>query len=263
MHGTPGCRLDRPSREGGLQEAEVRAITYDRPGYGASGRRRGRCVADCVGDVQAIADSLSLGEFAVVGSSGGGPHALAVAAGLPERVTRVQCHVGLAPYSAESLDWTAGMDPENVNEINWALAGEDRLFVELGREAAAAQARVAIDPASVLEGYDLPEVDLAVLRDPEVQRVTRDAMAEMFAHGASGWVDDDLSFVSAWGFDIGAITVPVEVQFGASDVLVPASHGYWLVNHLPSATAVVETGKGHMTHPDHEIEHLRRAAFGD
>jgi pimeloyl-ACP methyl ester carboxylesterase len=218
-------------------------------------------VADCAGDVRLIADALGLDDFAVVGRSGGGPHALAVAAGLPDRVTRAQCHVGLAPYPADGLDWASGMDPENVKEINWALEGEDRLFVELEREEAAAQARVAVDPAGFLEGFDLPESDLALLQDPEVQQVMREAMAEMFVlNGVSGWVDDDLSFVTPWGFDLDAITVPIEVRFGESDVLVPASHGHWLVDHVPGATAEVETGKGHLGHPDEMVEHLRRAA---
>jgi pimeloyl-ACP methyl ester carboxylesterase len=262
MHGTPGCRLDRPERAKALRDVGVRVITYDRPGYGASDRRRGRCVADCAGDVQQIADALGIGQFAVVGSSGGGPHALAVAACLPDRVTRVQCHVGLAPYPAEGLDWTVGMDPKNVKEIKWALEGEEQLFIELEREAAAAQARVAVDPASLLEGFELPEADLAVLQDPEVQQVMLEAMDEMFAHGVSGWVDDDLSLVSPWGFDLGAIALPVEVRFGASDVLVPAAHGQWLVVHMPRAKAVIETGMGHLTHPDQMIDHLRRAAYG-
>jgi pimeloyl-ACP methyl ester carboxylesterase len=156
------------------------------------------------------------------------------------------------------------MDPENVKEINWALEGEERLFVELEREEAEAQARVAVDPASLLEGFDLPQSDLALLHDPEVQQVMVEAMAEMFVlNGVSGWVDDDLSFVAPWGFDLGAIAVPTEVRFGEYDVLVPASHGHWLVDHVPGAIAEVETGKGHLGQPAEMVEHLRRAAFGD
>jgi len=151
-----------------------------------------------------------------------------------------------------------------LKEIDWALEGEDRLFVELAREEVEAQARVAADPASLLQGFELPESDLALLQDPEVQQVIVEAMAEMFVlNGVSGWVDDDLSFVAAWGFDLGAITVPVEVRFGEYDVLVPASHGHWLVDHVPGAIAVVETGKGHLAQPAEMVEHVRRAAFED
>src|SRR5207248_84921 len=93
----PGSRFARFFDEGVYVELGTRVITYDRPGYGGSDRHRGRRVADCVADVAAIAEQLELERFAVAGGSVGGPHCLAVAAGLPERVTRASCAVGLAP----------------------------------------------------------------------------------------------------------------------------------------------------------------------
>src|SRR5436309_14672066 len=124
LHGTPGCRLSGrhpdPSR---VSAAGLRVVSYDRPGYGRSTRQSGRRVVDCVGDVAAIADDLGIERFVVRGGSGGGPHALAVAARLPDRVTRVACVVGVAPYDAEDCDWFAGMDRVYVREAGWALPG--------------------------------------------------------------------------------------------------------------------------------------------
>src|SRR5947209_5210464 len=111
LHGTPGSRFGRPPLEGAVRELGVRMITYDRPGYGGSTRHPGRRVVDCVGDVAAIADALGIGRFAVTGGSGGGPHCLAVAARLPDRVLRARCIVGVAPFRAQGLDFYAGMDP--------------------------------------------------------------------------------------------------------------------------------------------------------
>jgi pimeloyl-ACP methyl ester carboxylesterase len=79
LHGSPGSRYLHP-REFDFTKWGARMLTYDRPGYGRSDRRPGRLVADAAQDVRAIADHLSLAEFAVVGVSAGGPHALAVAA---------------------------------------------------------------------------------------------------------------------------------------------------------------------------------------
>ena len=84
-------------------------------------------VVDCVADIEAIVDALGVSRFAVTGRSGGGPHALAVAARLPDRVAVAECVVGLAPFDAADLDWTAGMDHENVTEFGWALQGEQVL----------------------------------------------------------------------------------------------------------------------------------------
>ncbi len=86
LHGTFGSRLAHRPEDALLCEAGIRAITYDRPGYGLSDRVAGRTVADCAADVATIADALAIPRFAVSGTSGGAPHALAVAAGLPDRV---------------------------------------------------------------------------------------------------------------------------------------------------------------------------------
>jgi pimeloyl-ACP methyl ester carboxylesterase len=97
MHGTPGSRVAPLPRSMVLHGLGVRLITFDRPGYGYSDRLEFRQVADVVPDVEAIADELGIEQFAVLGRSGGGPHALACAALLPDRVTRAGILVSLAP----------------------------------------------------------------------------------------------------------------------------------------------------------------------
>jgi pimeloyl-ACP methyl ester carboxylesterase len=54
-------------------------VGYSRPGYGKSGRREGRTVADCVADVDAVAEAFEFDRVYVLGHSGGGAHALACA----------------------------------------------------------------------------------------------------------------------------------------------------------------------------------------
>jgi pimeloyl-ACP methyl ester carboxylesterase len=149
LHGTPSSRFARHYDENDYVECGARVITYDRPGYGGSDRHRGRSVVDCAGDVAAIADTLGIEKFAVTGASGGGPHALAVAARFPERVTRAACAVSPAPYDA-GFDWFTGMDPLNIREVEWALQGEEVLAPELEREAAEMLERTAADPSKVL-----------------------------------------------------------------------------------------------------------------
>ncbi len=261
LHGTPGCRLSGrhpdPSR---VSAAGLRVVSYDRPGYGRSGRHPARRVVDCVSDVAAIADELEIERFAVSGGSGGGPHALAVGARLPERVTRVGCDVGVAPYDAAGLDWLAGMDPSNVREVGWALAGEATLAAELEREAERAIDRVDADPAAMLSDFELSPSDRAVLEDPGVRETLRASTREMFSNGIWGWVDDDLALISPWGFDVAELRVPVEIRYGATDVLVPAAHGEWLVAHIPHAAVTIDQHGGHLSTPDQRLERLRALA---
>ena len=261
LHGTPGCRLSgRHPDESRVVDAGLRIVTYDRPGYGQSARHKGRRVIDCVADVATIADELGIERFAVKGGSGGGPHALAVGARLAERVTRVGCDVGVAPYDADDIDWLAGMDPANVTEFRWALAGEQTLVSELEQQAEQTVAKVEVDPSTVLDQFELSAADRAVLEDPRVQRSLRASIRESFANGVWGWVDDDLAFTQPWGFNVSELEVPVEISYGETDVLVPAGHGKWLSAHIPHATVKVDGEGGHLSTPDEHLERLRELA---
>jgi pimeloyl-ACP methyl ester carboxylesterase len=153
------------------------------------------------------------------------------------------------------------MDPENVKEFGWTLDGEAVLHRELTREAADMVARVAQDPTRLLgDDWELAEADQAVLADPLVQQVNREAVPESVATGVWGWVDDDLAFVRPWGFELADIIVPVEIRYGLADVLVPAGHGRWLGENVPGASVAVETGAGHLADPPTVLALLRSLA---
>lgn len=257
LHGTPGSRLGRHPDEAAVRAAGLRVITYDRPGYGASDRHRGRRVVDCVADVAAIADALGIDRFFVAGGSGGGPHTLAVAARLGDRVRAAQCDVSGAPYDAPDLDFLAGMDAENQREFGWALDGEETLHRELERDAAQTLARIDQDPSKVLsDDWELAASDRAVLARPDMQQMFGDMAREAFRPGVWGWVDDDLAFVSPWGFDLTEIEVPVVVRYGEKDVLVPATHGAWLAAHVPNARVVISSDAGHLSSPEDRLAQL-------
>src|SRR6185437_15709169 len=87
----------------------IRLMSYDRPSYGGSSAQPGREVAGAAADVAVVADRLGIDRFATLGTSGGGPSALACAALLPHRVVAAACLAGPAPFQPAGLDWFAGM----------------------------------------------------------------------------------------------------------------------------------------------------------
>ena len=249
LHGTPGSRFAGQGDASVYADVGARLITYDRPGYGGSDRSRGRRVVDCVADVAAIADSLGIERFGVTGGSWGGPHSLAVAARLPERVTRAACVVGVAPFDMPGFDWFAGMDAVNIEEIRWALEGEDVLARELDRMTTAWLKRLADDPSKAGE-VEFSEADRAVMANPERQEMVRRMLNEAFRQGVWGYVDDALCLIQPWGFDVAEIRVPTRIDYGLTDVLVPHQHGEWLAHNVPNAEVVIDEQGGHFSAPD-------------
>jgi pimeloyl-ACP methyl ester carboxylesterase len=191
-----------------------------------------------------IADALGVDRFAASGGSGGGPHVLACAALLPDRVIRCQAVVSVAPYAVDDLDWLAGMTEGNAIEFRAALEGEPAIRAIAEREAKETLDRVAAGRADVLgDAYEVSEADRAQMEKHQ-ERIAAQ-MRSAVAHGVDGWVDDDIAFTRPWGFDVGDVSVPVYLQYGRDDTLVPAAHGDWLTKHMRTAKVLVLEA-GHM-----------------
>jgi pimeloyl-ACP methyl ester carboxylesterase len=246
-NGTPAGLLAAPAIAAAAAERDLRLVLYARPGYEGSTPDPGRRVRAAAADLAAVLDGLGAGEFVTVGWSGGGPHALACAALLPGRCLAAASMAGAAPYHAEGLDWWHGMASENLAEFQAALAGPEALngFLE-----PAARELASITGAGVAAGLG----DLASAADKAaVTGEFADYLAASFraavAGGIGGWRDDDLAFVTDWGFttaDAGA-GAPVAVWQGDQDMMVPWSHGQWLAAHIPGARAHLLPGEGHLT----------------
>ena len=256
LHGTPGCRLSRWPDDSLYAGAGVRYITTDRAGYGRSSRHRGRAVADEAADVEAVADALGLDRFSVVGGSGGGPHALACAARLGDRLDRVACQSSLAPLGAGGLtrdEWLIGMGEEIAVELAWAEAGEHVLTSELTRAQRLMEKRIEADPGALL-GDDANDIDVGFLERPETIEAFRRIIPEQAVHGVGGSLDDTLAFVQTWGFDLRDIRVAVLITFGTADTSCPVTHGRFLAAAVPGATVIETTGGGHFaTDPTKDI----------
>jgi len=241
MHGTPGSRSGPKPRASVLYRLGIRLISYDRPGYGGSDPLPGRSVADAAADVEVIANFLGINRFGVAGRSGGGPHALACAALLGQRVQCAAVLVGLAPWDAEDLNWFSGMTRLNVEEYDTA-----------GTDPAATRARLAEraelvrkDPESLLRLLQLTGPDLRIVNDVVIRRQLTCTYAEAVRTCGDGWIDDVLALRSQWRFDLSKIKVPVILWHGKDDVFSPVEHSYWLADRIHGAEISVQPGAAH------------------
>jgi pimeloyl-ACP methyl ester carboxylesterase len=205
----------------------VRLLGYARPSYGGSTPQPGRTVASAAADVAELAAALDLRRFAVLGYSGGGPHALACAARLPDRVAAVACLAGVAPYRDEP-DWYAGMRAP-------------------GGLQAAARGRVARAEYARTDEFD-PEIfvaaDWAALNG-DWAAVGADATLAGQA-GPDGLIDDDVALATAWGFELAEVTAPVLLVQGSLDRVIPAAHADALLHGLPRAELWLRPRDGHV-----------------
>ena len=181
----------------------------------------------------------------VVGHSGGGPHALACAALLPDRVLGTALIAGVARWEAEGLDFLEGTGAENHEEFGAALRGEAELAAYLAPFRDEILTMTGPQVAAMFRDL-VDDVDRAALTGEYAQFVA-DQMGEGQRESFAGWLDDDLSFTVPWGFELGSIRGQVHVWQGAHDRMVPFAHGQWLVAHLGNACAHLHPEHGHMS----------------
>ena len=206
----------------------LRLVSYGRPSYGGSSPQPGRSVADAAHDVEQLADALGLERFATLGASGGGPHALACAALLGERVSAVVCVGTLAPYT-EAFDWFAGM-----------VAPGGLRSARDGRTA-----RAAFAETDEFDQDSFTAADWAAL-ESRWAALGEDAMRAGQA-GVDGLVDDDVAFAKPWGFELAAVRSPVLLAHGLEDRVVPHTHAEHLLRALPHAELWLRRNDGHVS----------------
>jgi pimeloyl-ACP methyl ester carboxylesterase len=245
LHGTPGSVMLYGPHVSDASKRGIRLISYDRSGYGGSSPHPGRKVADAAKDVEAIADSLGLDHFAVWGISGGGPHALACAALRPNRVVAVASLASPAPYPSRGLDWLSGMGEDNVSEFKAAMAGPEQLSQLLEPQRAQLLKATPEEIAQLWESL-LPPADKAVLTG-KLGPFLASNLKKGLRTGYEGQRDDDLAFVSDWGFKPSDVSVPLLLWQGKHDKMVPLAHGQWLAEHIKGVEARLSPNDGHLT----------------
>jgi pimeloyl-ACP methyl ester carboxylesterase len=252
-HGTPSSRVegDLIVNDPTVAALGLRVIVPDRPGMGRSQPQPGRRIADWPNDVVDLVTALGLREFAVLGSSGGAPYAIACGALIPDRVRAIGVLGGVAPPDA----------PHFLN----SLGGPLRMMFRLGRSAPAVLRLLfrlnlrAIQRGGTRAGERMarmaPEPDRLLLQRPEVCGGFLDCFVEACRQGPAGPVEDVSLLARPWGVDLAAVKGPVLLWHGELDRNVPVTAGRYLASALPHCRATFYPGEAHLSVPlNHQEE---------
>jgi pimeloyl-ACP methyl ester carboxylesterase len=258
FHGFPNSRLNAATGDDAARRAGVRLIAFDRPGFGKSDYKKSRTIASWVDDVAAAGDQLGLDRFAVIGYSGGGPYAVACAAGMPQRVTATTLVSALAPLIAADAVRGFPLLTRLLIRLWRVLPWLTRPGIWLiGR-----QVRRNADKAIIGARSGAPPADAAVLARPEVRAAFARDLRESFRQGSRAAGDEFALYLKPWDVNEESITLQVRLWQGEADKVVPSSMGryhektirncravflpeqghYWLVDHWDEILAAVTTG---------------------
>ena len=244
FHGTPGSRLWSPDDfDPGMTTTEcgVRLITVDRPGYGASDPLPGRTLLGWANDVEQLLDELSIDRCPMVGVSGGGPHAMACAVRLPQRVARLGLVSSPSPVFHVPGVWDGlGQEWRDVLE----RAERDRFAIL--DEARARYGWLVTDPESAGNPANWPEVDRWLAEDPETRHALVSFVREAGRQGVDGLVWDELALTLPWGFTPGEVRVESWLWHGDRDSIVDRVEFDILCREIAGSHCALYAGEGHM-----------------
>lgn len=241
MHGAPACRVGWKGTVRIAEESGVRLVVPDRPGCGRSTFAPGRRIADWPADVRALVDRLGLESYAVAGESGGGPYALACAFDADPRLTRTAVICGVGPL--DTPEAIPALDQVNRAVFEAAAAGPEAT-VPLIAAMAAPPTSGGQDAVSEILARLAPEDRAALAEHPDLPEAGN--VSEAAALGPEGPAYDLWLYTRPWGFDLGAIDVPVDFYAGDHDRNVPLQHAVDQAAAVPTSTLTVWQASGHL-----------------
>ena len=229
FHGSGSSRLERPAPEELFVRLDIRCIAADRPGHGLSDFQPERRLLDWPQDISQLADHLGLGHFYVTGHSAGGPHALACAHELSDRIVAGAAISSVAPMRRPKA--YAGMPL--LNQILARSARQLPWLTHFARQATRNMIMQDVEKAAKQLMATIPDADQEILYEPS--NVTKMVLSiqEGFRQGAAGVAHDDILVNTDWGFELNSIEPRIDIWHGKLDVNVPIHAAQYLQSQIP------------------------------
>lgn len=242
FHGAPGSRVFHPPNHVTRQQG-VRLICTDRPGYGDSTFQPNRVLLDWGNDIAQMADHLGFDKFAVVGHSGGGPHTLACAYALPDRVSAAGVVAGAGPVDTPNAT-------EGMFFLNWLGFTFGRYLPWSAWYAMVKYLlrEIAADPTKAIDRDKdtWPPADRELLTTPEIRELCIRSDVEAYRHGLLAYAWDARLLTRPWGFKLDEIKVPVHLWHGTLDNSTTLVMARYMEEKIPNCKLTVCEDEAHM-----------------
>jgi pimeloyl-ACP methyl ester carboxylesterase len=239
FHGTPGSRLMAVPAWNDVSLGQ-RIIVPDRPGLGLSDFKPNRTILDWPDDVAELTDALGLDRFVVAGVSGGGPHSLACAYKLGDRVIRAGVISGAAQIeTAADLEGMHG-----PNKTAFTLARRAPWILRPLFEVMGFVAKRWPDAAFAEKG--MPPADVEIMKDPALKEALRSEAPEAYRQGGRAVAHEAVMFARPWGFRLEDVKRPVLLWHGSDDKNAPLAMAKTMEARIPDCTAKYYEGEGHL-----------------
>ncbi|MBO9448343.1 alpha/beta hydrolase [Ruegeria sp. R14_0] len=246
-HGFSDSHVIRQPDDNLTASLGVRWIAADQPGVGGSSPKKDRRMVDWGADMEDLADHLGLDTFNVAGHSGGGPHALAVAFHMPERVRKVALASPVAPFDEPGV--TKMLVLKDLKTI--AKLRHLTLLIRWAERMGAKDALKDI-PSYVESVVDqMPNEAKTILRNPERKALFEENFRLGFQQQEEGVFEMTMALWD-WGFSPKEIQQPVEMFYGTADDIISPEMPRHLCSELPHCTAHEWAGAGHYGFVDRE-----------
>jgi len=240
LHGTPASRLMYAAAKSAGAHG-LRLIAPDRWGYGGSSPHPRPTLAAFADDMQRVADGLGIERFGVLGVSGGGPYAAAMAVLLRERVTALALVAPVGPIADAPGVRLSGFHALCFRILP-RVPGSLRLVFSAFRRGLKAAPEAAIRVASMRA----PPPDRAVLANAEVHARFTAMFAEGLKDGVAGALIDMAIFSRPWDIALERVAVPSALWIGTADNNVPMDAARKLARSIPGCELIVLEGEGHL-----------------
>lgn len=238
FHGFPGSHIEFEMIGDQLvKDLNIRLISVSRPGYSDSDPLYNHTLLDWPDDITALADTLSIDKFSVIGLSGGGPYVLACAYKIPNRIKKAVVVSGMGPVSAPGAKdipaWSIIKWPGFIQNI--ILMGFKKL--------------IDSDPEKFLANMNksIAKVDLETLKNDELTKRFIAALKEALKNGYKGAKEDAKIYKRDWGFELKDVEHEVLLWHGEKDINVKIETAKYVAAQLPNCISNFYPNEGHLS----------------